>query len=377
MTRTAFTYTQNYHNFDYGSHHPLKISRLRLTHDLMKEYGLLDLKNCLYEETRPASDEELSMFHRQGYLDALKLASEASELADLQRYNLGPGDNPAFPGLFDWSRLSAGASIQCADLLKQGKARIAFNIAGGLHHAHENQASGFCYVNDPVLGIMTLLKNGGRVVYIDVDAHHGDGVQWAFYRDNRVLTISFHQHGRSLFPGTGFVNEMGEGKGHGYSVNVPLLPHTDDDVYVEAFNNLVPDLIERFAPDFIVTQLGVDSFHTDPLANLDLTTNGFIEIVKTIKSFDLPWLALGGGGYHTVNVARAWTLAWAEMNEVKLDNDIPESMLEVFRSRAYVSRYLHDEPYASFGRSKEQARLEAREAVSYIKKQIVPLIQKD
>lgn len=375
MTHTAFTYSQNYHNFDYGAHHPLKISRLRLTYDLMKEYGLLDLKNCIYEETRAASDEELAMFHRQGYLDALKLASEASELADLRRYNLGPGDNPAFPGLFEWSRLSAGATVQCADLLIREKAHIAFNIAGGLHHAHDNQASGFCYVNDPVLGIMTLLKAGGRVLYIDVDAHHGDGVQWAFYHDNRVLTVSFHQHGRSLFPGTGFVNEMGEGKGHGYSVNVPLLPHTDDDVYVEALKDLLPHLADRFAPDFMVTQLGVDSFHTDPLANLDLTTNGFVEIVKILKSFDLPWLALGGGGYHTVNVARAWTLAWAEMNDVKLDNDIPEHMREMFRSRGFVGRYLHDEPFASFGRAKEQARIEAREAVSYIKKNIMPLIQ--
>jgi acetoin utilization protein AcuC len=240
MSRTAFVYTEDYYKYDYGPHHPFRISRLKLTHDLMAAYGLLHPENCLCLETRPATEEELLSFHGQGYLDALRLASKSSGLTDLSRYNLGPGDNPVFPGLFEWSCLTAGATIQCAELLHEQKAQIAFNIAGGLHHARENAASGFCYVNDPVLGIVNLIKKGYRVAYVDLDAHHGDGVQWAFYRNNLVLTISFHQHGRTLFPGTGFVNELGEGDGYGYSLNVPLFPHTDDEIFVEAFTSLVP-----------------------------------------------------------------------------------------------------------------------------------------
>jgi len=377
MAETGFVFTEDYFKFDYGSSHPMKISRLRLTYELMKAYGLLELEKCVYRTTRAATEEELAMFHRQGYLDALKLASVSSELADLNMYNMGPGDNPPFPGLYDWSLLTSGATIQCAELVDSGEAKIAFNIAGGLHHAHANKASGFCYVNDPVLGVLALLKKGRKVVYIDVDAHHGDGVQWAFYHDKRVLTVSFHQHGRTLFPGTGFVNEMGEEEGRGFCVNVPLLPGSDDEIYVEVFRSLVPELIDAFKPDVIVTQLGVDAFHTDPLANLDLTSNGFIKLIKILKSLDLPWLALGGGGYNTVNVARAWTLAWAEMNGVELDNQLPESVRNIFHNHGYVARTLRDEPYFAYGEARRHAQREAQEAVTYIKKAILPLIREN
>ncbi len=375
MAETAFVFTEDYFKFDYGSNHPMKISRLRLAYDLMKAYGLLDLGNCLYLTTRPATEQELIMFHRQGYLDALKLASVSSELADLAMYNMGPGDNPPFVGLYDWSLLTSGATIQCAELLDRGEVKIAFNMAGGLHHAHDNKASGFCYINDPVLGILALLNRGRRVVYIDVDAHHGDGVQWAFYKNKRALTVSFHQHGRTLFPGTGFVNEMGEDAGRGFSVNVPLMPGSDDEIYVEAFQSLVPELIDAFKPDVIVTQLGVDAFHTDPLANLDLTSNGFLKLIDTIKSLELPWLALGGGGYNTVNVARAWTLAWAQMNGVELDNLLPESVRATFHSHGYVARTLRDEAYSSYGEARRHAQREAQQAVSYIKNNIIPIIR--
>ncbi len=375
MNRNAFVFTDKYFHFDYGPHHPMKISRLRLTYQLMDALGLLNPSNCLYVETRAAKDEELLSFHQQGYLDALCLASDSSELADLGRYNLGPGDNPPFPGLMDWSRLTAGATIQCAELIHDGSSKIAFNIAGGLHHAHDDSASGFCYINDPVLGILTLVKKGRRVMYIDIDAHHGDGVQKAFYRDNRVLTVSFHQHGRTLFPGTGFVNEIGDGDGRGYSANIPLLPYTDDEIYVEAFRSLVPELVRAFKPDAIVAQLGVDSFHSDPLANLDLTSNGYVEVVKTIKSFDIPLLAMGGGGYHTPNVARAWTLAWAEMLGVQLENEIPVSVQEIFRKQGYIAHFLRDEPYRSYGHYREHAFSEASNAVSYIKKTVIPILE--
>jgi acetoin utilization protein AcuC len=375
MSNTAYVYSEEYYKYDYGPYHPLRISRLKLAHDLMAAYGLLSLENCLYLAVSPATEKELLLFHRQDYIDALRLASTHSEPADLSHYNLGAGDNPAFPGLFEWSCLTSGATIQCADILHERKAEIAFNMAGGLHHAHENSASGFCYVNDPVLGIVTLVNKGYRVAYVDFDAHHGDGVQWAFYKSNRVMTISFHQHGRTLFPGTGSSDELGEDEGYGYSLNVPLLPHTDDKIFVDAFRSLVPEAIGYFTPDVLVTQLGVDSFHSDPLASLDLTTNGFLEAVNIMKSLKLPWLALGGGGYDTVNVARAWTLAWATMNDIELDDLIPEEILPALRAQGHIGRNLRDAPYASYGYAHEKASENAVAAVAYLKEKVFSIIK--
>ena len=374
MNSTALVFTEEYFKFDYGSSHPMKVSRLKLTYDLMDACKLTKLDNCLYEETRPAKEEAIASFHHIGYVDALRLAGESSVLADLGKYNLGPGDNPPFPGVYEWSRLTSGGTIQCAEIIRGKKANIAFNIAGGLHHAHNNRASGFCYINDPVLGILTLLKDYSRILYIDIDAHHGDGVQEAFYRDKRVMTLSFHQHGRTLFPGTGFSNEIGEEDARGYAVNIPLFPYTDDDIYVDVFSSVVPPLVEAFKPQALVTQLGVDSFHTDPLANLDLTTNGYTEIIQIMKSLKLPWLALGGGGYNMLNVSRAWTLAWAEMNGVILDDELPGSVLAEFQKLGYYRRKLRDDVYSSFGHARREAAGAAQKAVTHIHERVLPLI---
>ena len=374
MKTTALVFTEEYFKFDYGSSHPMKVSRLKLTYDLMDACKLTKLDNCLYEETRPAKEEAITSFHQIGYVDALRLAGESSVLIDLGKYNLGPGDNPPFPGVYEWSRLTSGGTIQCAEILRGKKADIAFNIAGGLHHAHKNRASGFCYINDPVLGILTLLKDFSRILYIDIDAHHGDGVQEAFYRDKRVMTLSFHQHGRTLFPGTGFSNEIGEEDARGYAVNIPFFPSTDDDIYVDVFSSVVPLLVEAFKPQALVTQLGVDSFHTDPLANLDLTTNGYTKIIQIMKSLKLPWLALGGGGYNILNVARAWTLAWAEMNGVILDDELPESVHAEFQKLGYYRKKLRDDVYSSFGHARREAAEAAQKAVTHIHERVLPLI---
>jgi acetoin utilization protein AcuC len=291
MAKTAFLYTEKYFDYDYGASHPLRIERLRLTHDLCKAYGLFELPHTELVETRSASESEILRFHSPDYLEVLKQAG-SGDIAGGFSHGIGPGDNPAFPGLWQWSRLHAGASLQCAQMVSEGKAKIAFNIAGGLHHAHAGRASGFCYVNDPVLAILRLVDQGKRVMYLDIDAHHGDGVQWAFYEDSRVLTISFHQDGRSLFPGTGALNEIGEGKGKGYAVNVPMLPGTDDDVFWEGFRLLVPRFMQAFQPDVVVSQLGVDTFLDDPLASLELTTN----VLPGRRLLDRGGARLGGPG---------------------------------------------------------------------------------
>lgn len=302
--KAAFIYSDDFSRFSYGSSHPLKPIRLKLTYELIRACGLLVPDDPRVNIPAPAKREDLLAFHSADYIDMLEASNDGTELPGAAAYGLGYGDNPVFPGMFDWSLLIAGASLLAADLVDCGEAGIAFNISGGLHHAQANRASGFCYINDAVLAIMLLAGRGRRVAYIDIDAHHGDGVQAAFYETDKVLTISLHETGQTLFPGTGFEGETGAGTGNGYSVNVPLPPGAGDELFVRAFTSVVPRRIEQFRPDIIVSQLGVDTFRSDPLAHLNVTTEGFCAMVSTIKSMAPKWVALGGGGYDVANVAR-------------------------------------------------------------------------
>ncbi|MBI5560584.1 MAG: acetoin utilization protein AcuC [Deltaproteobacteria bacterium] len=315
--KTTFLYSEKFANVSYGRDHPMRPMRLKLTYELIKECGLFDIPGAKIVEARKATEEELLLFHTPQYIEMLKKADSGALPEDAGLYGLGDRDNPAFPGVFEWSCYSTGASIQAAELISEGKADIAFNIAGGLHHARSNGASGFCYLNDPAVAINHLLTLGKRVAYVDIDAHHADGVEAAFYDTDKVLTISIHESGRYLFPGTGFPQDMGEGSGRGYAINLPLPPSAGDELFLLGFEGLVPPFIEAFKPDMLVTQLGVDTFKKDPISHLSLTTNGFEKMVKGFKSFNLPWAALGGGGYDLDNVKRAWTLSWAIMNGVK------------------------------------------------------------
>ncbi|MGE5893642.1 MAG: acetoin utilization protein AcuC [bacterium] len=373
--RTAFIYSDDFAGFDYGASHPLKTFRLKLTCELIKSYGLLSLPNTRHVEARMAAEEELLLFHDRDYIEVLKAVNEGLPVPGASYFGLGPGDNPVFKGLYDWSRLVAGASLQAAEMVESGEADIAFNISGGLHHALAARASGFCYVNDPVIAIKHLLKKGGKVSYIDIDAHHGDGVQEAFYDTDRVLTISIHETGTMLFPGTGFVEEMGRRKGLGYSVNVPLPPFSDDELFLYAFNQIVPPLIAKFKPDFVVSQLGVDSFVGDPLTHLNYTTNGFCAAVRKIKEISPRWITLGGGGYDITNVAKAWTLAWAIMNDVEIPDEIPEDFLKKYRHTGFESGRILDEGYQITGMKKEQMREEVKQAVRFVEENILPLVR--
>lgn len=346
--KRSFVFSDDMLVYDYGPQHPLKVKRLRLARDLMKACGLLEGPEISVEIPAPAGREELTRFHTEAYVDVLDAANSGKPFPGLERYGIGPGDNPVFPGMYDWSCHVAGASLHAARLVAEGMVDIAFGMAGGLHHAREARASGFCYVNDPVLVIMDLLDRGFRVAYVDVDVHHGDGVQWAFYQTNRVLTISLHQDGRTLFPGTGSVEEMGSGEGEGFSVNVPLWFGTDDWLYLQAFEEVVLPLISAFKPDVAVTQLGVDTFHGDPLASLDLTTQGFVRVVQKMKELFPRWVALGGGGYDLMNVARAWTLAWGVMIGRDPEDEIPEEFHDTMRRFGHERTPLRDE---SFGPS--------------------------
>jgi acetoin utilization protein AcuC len=367
--RTAFIYSDRWADYDYGPLHPMRLFRLRLTQHLIRDYGLLD--GALVVEPSPASVEELQAFHTPEYLAALRRGNSGGSFDGAWQYGLGPGDNPTFRGVYDLCSLIAGATLTAARLVASGEVDVAFNISGGLHHGLENRASGFCYTNDVVLAILGLRAQGLRVAYVDLDAHHGDGVQHAFYTTDQVLTISLHETGTFLFPGTGFEDEMGLEEGTGYSVNVPLHPYTDDDTYAWAFEQVVPPLLRAFQPDVVVTQLGCDTLHSDPLAHLELTTHGYERVLARLKELCPRWLACGGGGYDLGNVPRAWTLAWARMNGVELPDDLPPPYREEAERLGLWARSLRDPaPTAPVG----SARREAERVVQFLREQVFPLV---
>ena len=329
MRRAAFVYEDALSGHELRTDHPMRPVRLRYTYDLLQAYGAFDGDASMLVPPRPAVEEELLWLHSSEYISAVRSFSVGLRGYDPRRFNfVGQGDNPIYSGMYDAAVLSTGASLAAAELVANRDVDVAFSISGGLHHAAAGHASGFCIFNDPALAIMYLRQRGLRVAYVDIDAHHGDGVQDAFFDDDSVLTISVHESGRFLFPGTGFVNEVGVGSGVGYSVNLPLYPYTDDEIYLEAFHRVVPPILRAFAPDVLVTQLGIDSYHTDPLTHLQVTTRGYVEAVRELSRMGLPWLALGGGGYDLMAVARAWTLAYGVMLDVEWPDEIPGSFAQ-------------------------------------------------
>jgi acetoin utilization protein AcuC len=371
--KTALIYSDEWRRFDYGPEHPLRMERLGLTRRLMETYGLTALPRAKVLAPEPAQVEEIARFHSREYIEILRALNAGDWVPHAARYGLGPGDNPIFPGLWEAAQLAAGGSILAAELVASGQADRAFHFAGGLHHAMPDRASGFCYVNDAVLAILKLRERGWRVAYVDIDAHHGDGVQFAFYRDPDVLTVSTHERGDRLFPGTGFVAEMGEGEGLGYSVNLPLQPYTDDEVYQPAFEAVVPPLLGKFQPDVLVLQLGIDSHRTDPLTHLSLTVQGFARTVKRLLEFAPRVVALGGGGYDLPNVARAWTAAWAALNDVVLPEALPRRAQKELARYGLETPTLSDPPVELPGDARRWAEEYARRQVAVIQEKIFPL----
>ena len=371
MGRAAFIYDDVLSRHELRSDHPMRPVRLRYTYELLQEYSAFDHPNAVLHDPRMATDQELLWLHTTEYVTAVKaLGSDATDNIDAARFGFSTqGDNPVYPNMFEAAALSTGASLVAAEMVSNKTVDAAFNISGGLHHAGANQASGFCVFNDPALAVHYFLSQGHRVAYVDIDAHHGDGVQEAFYNDERVLTISIHESGQWLFPGTGSVAEMGEGSGRGFSVNLPLYPYTIDDDYVDAFAQVVPPLVAAFAPDILVTQLGIDSYHNDPLTHLQVTTEGYIETVRQLAGLGLPWLALGGGGYDLSAVARAWTLVYGVM----LGTEWPDQLPIAFSKEHRVAR-LRDQLSPEVP---SEIRIDARrymeDVVGAIRQQIFPL----
>lgn len=370
MTRkTAFLYHDSLSRHSLSESHPLKPLRLRYTFELLEAYGVFNTPQSSVVSPRAATDEELLRFHTPPYLDAVQRLSRGEpEGISPETFGLGPGDNPIYEGMYEASAMSAGASMKAVELLASGEVDSAFNISGGLHHAMPSFASGFCVFNDPVIAIKALLLNGMKVAYVDIDCHHGDGVQQAFYDSNDVLTISIHESGAFLFPGTGFAQETGEGKGHGYSVNIPLYPYTGDDVYLWALKEIVPPLLEAYNADILVTQLGIDSHFLDPITHLGLTVQGFESAVQELAAMAPRWLALGGGGYDVETVARAWSLAFSVMSGQKLADEIPNT----YRTIHNVSS-LRDSNLPNIEGAQKTARTFAEQSVQAVRQMIFPV----
>ncbi|MFD8645239.1 acetoin utilization protein AcuC [Streptomyces zaomyceticus] len=298
--------------YDFGSEHPMDPVRLALTMSLVRAYGLDRAVDVV--AAKPAGDSTLRLVHREDYVEAVRAASADPRHAD-QAYGLGTVDDPAFTGMHEVSALIAGQSVGAAEAVWRGEAEHAVNFAGGLHHAMPGAASGFCIYNDASLAIARLLELGAeRVAYVDVDVHHGDGVQAAFWEDPRVLTVSLHEHPRTLFPQTGWPEETGpSGPAEGGAVNVALPAGTGDAGWLRAFHAVVPELIADFRPQVLVTQHGADTHFEDPLAHLAVSLDAQRAVQEACHELAHEyaggrWLALGGGGYAVVDVVpRSWT----------------------------------------------------------------------
>jgi acetoin utilization protein AcuC len=306
-----FIHSPEIERISYPPENPFKTWRARRTRELMGTMGLMNGAHLADRPPVAATRQELERYHLPVYLDAMEAAEAGNYEFAMLDMGLGIAECPVFLGMNEYTRLAAGASLVGARALLAGDAVIAFNPSGGLHHAMPDRAAGFCYLNDVALACQVLADAGRRVLYLDVDVHHGDGVQRAFYDRRDVMTISMHQDPATLFPGTGLVAERGVGDGEGFSVNVPLPPETWDDAWLDAFHKVVPPLAHAFDPDVLVVEFGMDGLCADPIGGMDLTNNAYAEVAHWVRGLGKPVLATGGGGYHPEQTARGWALCWS------------------------------------------------------------------
>jgi len=312
--KPVFIHSPELEKLSYPPDCPFSTQRAGKTHDLLVSLGLLRGNGIKEIAPKSATRSELEAFHSARYLDELQRAAEGKLTKEGSDMGFGTLDCPVFSDMYKYASLACGATLTGAELILSGEADIAFNPSGGFHHAKAEKASGFCCLNDVVLGCLRLAEKGKKVLYLDVDAHHCDGVQDAFYARNDVMVISLHESGKTLFPWTGFENEIGEGPGLGFNVNVPLPVGIFDEAYMTVFYKIVLPLIKAYKPDVIVLELGMDALAGDTLAHLGLTNNTYVEIINELLSFNKPILATGGGGYDVDKTVRGWALAWKSLS---------------------------------------------------------------
>jgi acetoin utilization protein AcuC len=332
-----FYYTPKILDYTFGPSHPLKPERLRRTIELLGRYGVEWL------DSGPGQIEDVLRVHDSSFIEVVQKLShnpswddiDDDELLRVSEFGFGSGDNPPFSGMYEAALSYVGASAKAAEAVRDG-APLAFGIGGGLHHAQRALASGFCIFDDCAVACHILREKFDRVAYVDIDVHHGDGVQWIFYKDPTVLTCSIHEEGKSLYPGTGFADETGEAFS---SLNVPMQAHTTGDVWLDAFERGILPGLEAFQPQAIVLQLGTDTHFSDPLAHIKSDVWHWLEAVKRIKALGIPLVALGGGGYNILNVPRMWTAACLTLGNIEFEDKVPEDLGEAWG----MPRYFDDE----------------------------------
>ncbi len=314
MRRAVFIHSREIEKYRYPEGSPFKTERAGRTRQVLNKMNLLSGAGLREVAPVPAARTVLKKFHSARYLHALKNAQAGKWDLEALHMGIGTPDCPVFKGMYDYAVLATGGTLVGAQLVLSGEADAVFNPSGGYHHAFPEKAAGFCYINDNALACLILAEAGKRLLYLDVDVHNGDGVAHAFYNRSDVMTISLHENPKTLFPGTGFEDEIGEGEGRGYCVNVPLPVGTFDQAYLHVFESIVLPLARAFNPDVIVFELGADGLAGDPLAHLYLTNSTYAEIIRHLLRFEKPILATGGGGYHVENTVRAWALAWTVLS---------------------------------------------------------------
>lgn len=350
---SAIVHDRILETYGFGDDHPFNPLRIRLTRELCESLGLFEGYEFVAPE--PASEEDLLTAHSLTYIRLVQEAGRAAaDAAELMRYGIGTADNPVVPQVHEAGSLVVGAVLKACRIVMDGEVDHAMCISGGLHHALRSAASGFCFYNDAVVAISRLKEEhpGIRIAYVDTDAHHGDGVQWAFYDDPEVLTVSMHESGRYLFPGTGGVEEKGRGAGKGYSVNVPLEPFTDDESWISCFEAVVPETLRSFQPDLILSQNGCDGHKLDPLTHLSATTHLYEHVPRRVHDLAHElcggkWVATGGGGYDIWRVVpRAWTALWAAVSHQELPEKADADWRATWGERSPVTlpRLMGDDP---------------------------------
>ncbi|MCW3095396.1 MAG: Acetoin utilization protein AcuC [Chthonomonadaceae bacterium] len=369
MARPLFFYTDAFAGYNFGPQHPLKPRRLGMTYDLLDSYGVFE--NALeVVEPQHADEAEVAETHSVDYLEALSRMDRDGMIPQARRYGVGTGDVPFFPEIYGSSLLYTGASAQAAQAIIDGAGggRVAFNISGGLHHAHYARAAGFCVLNDCAVALHRLRRHFDRVAYVDIDVHHGDGVQELFFDDPSVLTISLHESGRTLFPGTGYTDEIGVGAGEGFAVNLPFAPYTEDETWIEAWRSAALPILRAFDPEAIVLQMGTDTHVLDPMAHLCLTAQGWLEAVKDVQALGKPIVAVGGGGYNLTTVTRMWTLAVTTLAGI----DVPDTVPASYRYRDDIPTLRDHETFTVPAREAKFARDIAARSVEELQALLFP-----
>ena len=371
--KAAFIYSAELEKFSYPSDCPFNTSRAGQVRKILNSMALLSGGNCSEVAPIPAERVVLKKFHSARYLHALKTAAKGHWDTEALYMGIGTGDCPVFADMYDYGVLATGGTLAGAKMILSGSAEVVFNPSGGFHHAGPERASGFCYINDVALACMVLAEEGKRVLYLDVDVHHGDGVAYGFYDRSDVVAISFHESPETLFPGTGSAEEIGKGEGKGYCVNVPLPVGTYDEVYIKAFEAIALPLIGAYNPDVIVFELGADALAGDPLAHLCLTNNAYAEVIKHLLSFDKPIVATGGGGYNIENTVRAWALAWSIFAGAESDHDMHHGIGGVMLESTDWQGGLRDRALAVSQTQREMVVPAIEKTIEEVKANIFPI----